>query len=67
MKATGIVRRIDDLGRLLNENIDTGFGVLHGCGIGCGTIHLEVKRYSEPPSALFVADGGFGSIPARYC
>lgn len=53
--------------RPLTENIDIGFGVLHGCGIGCGTIHLELKRYSEPPSALFVADGGFGSIPARYC
>ena len=47
MKATGIVRRIDDLGRVvipkeirrtmriregdpLADNIDTGYGVLHG-------------------------------------
>ena len=67
MKATGIVRRIDDLGRVvipkeirrtlrirmdpLTENIDTGYGVLYGCGIRCGTVHRELNT-REPPSAL---------------
>ena len=37
--------------RPLTENIDTGFGVLHGCGIGCGTVHRELNT-REPPSTL---------------
>lgn len=71
MKATGIVRRIDDLGRIvipkgirrtlrirmgpLTENIDTGYPVLYGCGIRSGTVHRVYIK--QPPSALFVADG----------
>ena len=68
MKATGIVRQIDDLGRIvipkeirrtlrirmgdpLTENIDTGYGVLHECGIGCGEIHREMNT-KESPSDL---------------
>ena len=29
---------------LLTENMDTGYPVLHECGIGCGTVHREAKR-----------------------
>ena len=81
MKATGIVRRIDDLGRVvipkeirrtlrsrmgapLTENIDTGYGVLHGCGICCGAVHREVNDMPAglPARRLHNAGGGFDCI-----
>ena len=46
----------DQRRRPLTKNIDTGYPVLHECGIGRGTVHREVNT-EKPPSALFVADG----------
>ena len=58
-------------GRPLTENIDTGYGVLHECGIGCGAVHREVNDMPagapRPPSALFVADGGSCSFRTLDC
>ena len=33
----------DQDGRPLTENIDTGYPVLHECGIRCGAVHREVN------------------------
>ena len=62
MKATGIVRRIDDLGRVVipkeirrTMRIREGdpleiytSPVLHECGIRCGAVHREVNIVNPP-------------------
>ena len=35
-------------GRPLTENIDTGYGVLHGCGIRSEPVHREVNTAKQP-------------------
>ena len=47
--------------RPLTENIDTGYPVLHECGIGCGEVHREVNLYQEQPLA-----GGCFIIHIRF-
>ena len=48
-------------GRPLTDNIDTGYPVLHQCGIGCGEVHREVNLYQEQPLA-----GGCFIIHIRF-
>ena len=38
----------DQDGRPLTENIDTGYGVLHGCGIRIEPVHREVNTAKQP-------------------
>ena len=40
-----------DAGYPLTDNIDTGYGVLHECGIRSGEVHREVNLYQEQPLA----------------
>ena len=42
--------------RPLTENIDTGYGVLHGCGIRRGPVHREVNTEKQP---LDFSSGGW--------
>ena len=52
-------------GRPLTENIDTGFGILHECGIRCGTVHRELNT-REPPSDCEYQAAVFGYAFFRY-
>ena len=74
MKATGIVRRIDDLGRIVipkeirrTLRIRMGDTLTDNIDTGYGVLHERRIRCGEihrevntekPPSALFVVDGG---------
>ena len=55
----------DQYERPLTDNIDTGFGVLHERGIGCGTVHREVNT-EEPPSDCEYQAAVFGYAFFRY-
>ena len=46
-------------GRPLTENIDTGFGVLHECGIRCGAVHREMNTKGSPSDCEYQAADDF--------
>ena len=46
------------------ENIDTGYPVLQGCEIRCGTLHWNVNK-EEPPSD-WPSDGGLFRIAMLF-
>ena len=55
---------------LLTEIIDTGYGILHECGIRCGTVHREVNDMPagapRPPSDCEYQAAVFGYAFFRY-
>ena len=59
-----------DAGYPLTETNDTGYGVLHECGIRCGAVHREVNDMPagapRPPSDCAYQAAGFGYAFFRY-